>query len=191
MISKKSLTFIFGALILTACETVPSPEPIVNEPVKEVMAEEIAEQPAVVEPEVDRSLGDVIDLYAPTPGSVDDFAAKIGGDTRIYFGYNEYTLDGQSADALKLQAQWLNSYTNVKAIIEGNADERGTREYNFALAARRADSIKDYLVSQGVNASRLTTVSYGKERPIDGRSDEAGWARNRNGNTKLRIGYIG
>ena len=85
----------------------------------------------------------------------------------------------------------LNTYNNVTAIVEGNADERGTREYNLALAARRAESVKSYLVGQGIVPSRLTTVSYGKERPIDGRSSEAGWSRNRNGHTNVTSGTVG
>jgi len=85
----------------------------------------------------------------------------------------------------------LQLYPNVTAVVAGNADERGTREYNLALGARRADSVKAYLVSQGVAPSRLTTVSYGKERPIDGRSNESGWARNRNGHTNIVSGAIG
>ena len=78
-----------------------------------------------------------------------------------------------------------------KRQIEGHADERGTREYNLALGARRADSVKSFLVSQGVAPNRLRTISYGKERPIDARSSEDGWSRNRNGYTNLRLGGIG
>ena len=92
---------------------------------------------------------------------------------------------------LTRQAQWLQTYSNVSAIVEGNADERGTREYNLALGARRADTVRDFLVSQGVSPSRLRTVSYGKERPIDARSNEAGWSRNRNGHTNITSGAIG
>ena len=87
---------------------------------------------------------------------------------------------------LRAQADWLNRYPNYTAVVEGHADERGTRQYNIALGARRANSVKAFLVSQGVAPSRLTTVSYGKERPIDARSNEEGWARNRNGYTNLR-----
>jgi len=75
--------------------------------------------------------------------------------------------------------------------VAGNADERGTREYNLALGERRASTVKDYLVSLGVQPGRLTTVSYGKERPIDGRSNDEGWARNRNGHTNIVSGAVG
>jgi len=93
---------------------------------------------------------------------------------------------------LRRQADWMSSYSNVTAVVEGNADERGTREYNLALAARRANSVKAFLVSQGISPSRLTTVSYGKERPIEGGSDEWSWSRNRNGNTNLKVsGFAG
>jgi len=100
----------------------------------------------------------------------------------------EVVLSPEARVSLTSQANWLTSYTNVNAIIEGHADERGTREYNLALAARRAEAVKSFLVSQGVAPSRLTTVSYGKERPIDARSNEEGWARNRNGFTNLTVG---
>ena len=81
----------------------------------------------------------------------------------------------------------MNLYSDATAVIEGHADERGTREYNLALGARRADSVRSFLVSQGVAPNRLRSISYGKERPIDGRSDESGYARNRNGYTNLRL----
>ena len=81
-------------------------------------------------------------------------------------------------------------YDNSTAVIEGHADERGTREYNLALGARRADSVKAFLISQGIAPNRLRTISYGKERPIDARPSETGWARNRNGYTNLRISGV-
>jgi peptidoglycan-associated lipoprotein len=123
----------------------------------------------------------------PVAGSIDDFAFTTGnGDPRVYFGYDQFTLTPEARRTLRLQAEWLNQYPAYTAVIEGHADERGTRQYNIALGARRANSVKAFLVSQGVAPSRLTTVSYGKERPIDARSNEEGWARNRNGHTNLR-----
>lgn len=113
------------------------------------------------------------------PGSQADFVALMAGADTIYFDTDRYNIDSQDAAALSQQAQWLSRYPNKRATLEGHADERGTRDYNLALGERRANSAKNYLVSQGIDASRLTTVSYGKERPIAVGSDEASWAKNR------------
>jgi peptidoglycan-associated lipoprotein len=121
------------------------------------------------------------------PGSVQDFVATSGGD-RVFFEYDSFAVRADAAPILDAQAAWLGRYPQVNIRIEGNADERGTREYNFALGARRANSVRDYLVRKGVAASRIETVSYGKERPIDGGSDEASFARNRNAHTALTSG---
>ena len=89
---------------------------------------------------------------------------------------------------LEAQAAWLNRYRAVRVRIEGNCDERGTREYNFALGARRAQSVRDFLVSRGVDPSRIEVISYGKERPIDPGSGEDAWSHNRNGHTQITSG---
>lgn len=115
----------------------------------------------------------------PTPGSQADFAAQMMGQDTIYFDTDRYNIDTQDAASLTAQAQWLQRYPNKRATIEGHADERGTREYNLALGERRANSAKNYLVSLGIDAARVTTVSYGKERPIALGSDEQSWAQNR------------
>jgi peptidoglycan-associated lipoprotein len=188
----KTIAISLTVLALSACATKPlpieepmpvaeAPKPVFEEPAPAPVAETPAPIPTPV----------AVDPNLPTPGSTADFAYQAGGEPRIYFGYNRYDLNNDARDALKRQAQWLQTYNNVTAIVEGNADERGTREYNLALGARRADSVKAFLVSQGVSPSRLTTVSYGKERPIDGRSNEAGWSRNRNGHTNINSGAIG
>ena len=116
---------------------------------------------------------------APIPGSQADFVAQMMGADTIYFDTDRYNIDSPDAAALAQQAQWLQRYPNKRATLEGHADERGTRDYNLALGERRANAAKNYLVSQGVDASRLTTVSYGKERPVALGSDEAAWAKNR------------
>ena len=113
------------------------------------------------------------------PGSEQDFKVNVG-DT-IHFDYNEYAVKANDQATLQKQAQWLAKYPAVKLTIEGHCDERGTREYNLALGARRANAVKEYLVSQGVAAARLETVSYGKERPICTESSEECWAQNRRG----------
>jgi peptidoglycan-associated lipoprotein len=116
---------------------------------------------------------------APVPGSQADFLAFTQGADTIYFDTDRYNIDSADAAALQSQVQWLSRYPNKRATVEGHADERGTRDYNLALGERRANSAKNYLVSLGVDASRINTVSYGKERPIALGSDEASWARNR------------
>lgn len=102
---------------------------------------------------------------------------------RVFFELDSAALSGNAREVLSSQAEFLRTYPSIQVIVEGNADERGTREYNLALGSRRAASVKDYLVALGVEPSRILTVSFGKERPIDGRSNEAGWAMNRNART--------
>lgn len=114
-----------------------------------------------------------------TPGSQADFAAQMMGQDTIYFDTDRYNIDSADMTALQAQAQWLARYPGKRVTIEGHADERGTREYNLALGERRANAAKNYLVSVGIDAARLSTVSYGKERPVALGSDEASWARNR------------
>ena len=116
---------------------------------------------------------------APVPGSQADFVARMMGDDTIYFDTDRYNIDSLDAAALTKQAQWLMQYPAKRVTIEGHCDERGTRDYNLALGERRANAAKNYLVSLGVNPARLTTVSYGKERPVALGSNEAAWAQNR------------
>lgn len=115
----------------------------------------------------------------PVAGSQADFVAQMMGDDTIYFDTDRYNIDSVDAAALAKQAGWLGRYPNKRITIEGHTDERGTRDYNLALGERRANSAKNYLVSVGIPASRITTVSYGKERPIALGSNEAAWAQNR------------
>ena len=114
----------------------------------------------------------------PVPGSQADFLASVLSDT-IHFDTDRYNVDTESQGILQSQAQWLSRYPARMVTLEGHADERGTRDYNIALGERRANAAKNYLVSLGVDASRITVVSYGKERPIALGSDEASWAKNR------------
>ena len=123
---------------------------------------------------------------AAVPGSRQDFVVSAGD--RVYFDTDSYSLRDDAGPVLDAQAAWLARYPGVQVIIEGNADERGTREYNIGLGARRANAVRDYLISRGVAAGRIETVSYGKERPIDGGSGEEAWARNRNAHTEITSG---
>jgi len=120
------------------------------------------------------------------PGSAEDFRVNVG-DT-VHFTFNEYNIQDADKGLLGRQAAWLQKYPSVRVTIEGHCDERGTREYNLALGARRANAVKEYLVSQGVTTGRVETVSYGKERPICTSSDEACWAQNRRGVTTVTGG---
>ncbi len=112
------------------------------------------------------------------PGSRADFLAQVGSDT-ILFGTDEQDVDAEAQGILMRQAAWLKRYPNVAVTIEGHCDERGTREYNLALGDRRANAAKNFLVAQGIPAGRLSTISYGKERPVATGSDESAWAQNR------------
>jgi peptidoglycan-associated lipoprotein len=120
---------------------------------------------------------DNVDLVE-LPGMQADLVAKAGSDT-VYFGTDKSDLDEASRATLAAQARWMLANPSVKGSIEGHADERGTREYNLALGERRANSAKNFLIANGVPASRLTVVSWGKERPVATGSDESAWAQNR------------
>jgi peptidoglycan-associated lipoprotein len=122
------------------------------------------------------------------PGSVADFQQSAGDF--VYFDYDQSTLSPEARATLERQAAWLKSYPGVKVLVEGNCDERGTREYNLALGARRASAARDYLVSLGVAGDRLSTISYGKERPIDPTSSETAWSRNRNSHSAVVSGAV-
>jgi peptidoglycan-associated lipoprotein len=115
---------------------------------------------------------------APTPGTQADFVASVLSDT-INFETDRYNVDTEAQGVLQSQAQWLARYPERRVTIEGHCDERGTRDYNIALGERRANAAKNYLVGLGVDPARITTISYGKERPLALGSDEASWAKNR------------
>ena len=120
------------------------------------------------------------------PGSIQDFKVNVG-DT-VHFAYNEYNIEDNDKATLQRQATWLQKYPSIKVTVEGDCDERGTREYNLALGARRANAVKEYLVSLGVSSARVDTISYGKEHPICTQSTEDCWAQNRRGVTSISGG---
>jgi peptidoglycan-associated lipoprotein len=117
------------------------------------------------------------------PGSQQDFVVNVGD--RVFFESDSTELTPQSVGTLEKQAQWLQTYGQYSFIIEGHADERGTREYNIALGARRAQTVRDYLVARGVQAQRMRTISYGKERPVAVCNDISCWSQNRRAVTVL------
>ena len=98
---------------------------------------------------------------------------------RVFFAYDSYSLAALAQTTLNKQAKWLKANPSVAIAVEGHADERGTREYNLALGDRRASSVKDYLMSQGISSNRISTISYGKERPVKSGSNDTAWAQNR------------
>ena len=123
---------------------------------------------------------------AARPGSQQDFVVNVGD--RVFFETDSSELSGQTRATHDKQAQWLNSYSQYgQFTIEGHADERGTREYNIALGARRAQTVRDYLISRGVAANRMRTISYGKERPVAVCDDISCWSQNRRAVTVLGL----
>jgi len=120
---------------------------------------------------------------AAVPGSQQDFVVNVGD--RVFFDTDSTELSAQARATLDHQAEWLNHYGNYAFTIEGHADERGTREYNIALGARRAQTVRDYLISRGVSAQRMHTISYGKERPVAVCDDISCWSQNRRAVTVL------
>ncbi|MFM2301852.1 MAG: peptidoglycan-associated lipoprotein Pal [Pseudomonadota bacterium] len=158
---KTMAAILAGSLALAACAT-KAPKQLPPDPGAQVSTETTS-QPAP----------------GPTPGSQADFLAQMMGQDTIYFDTDKSNIDAADQAALQAQALWLAKYPAKRATIEGHADERGTREYNLALGERRANAAKNYLVSLGVDAGRLATVTYGKDRPIALGSDEASWAKNR------------
>ena len=105
---------------------------------------------------------------------------------RVFFGTDRSILEASARGTLVRQAEWLNQNGGINLTIEGHADERGTREYNLALGARRANAVRDFLISQGVNAGRLQTISFGKERPVSLCSEESCWSKNRRSVSTIR-----
>ncbi len=120
---------------------------------------------------------------AASPGSQQDFVVNVGD--RVFFESDQTELTSTAQATLEKQARWLSQYPRYTITIEGHADERGTREYNFALGARRAESTKSYLAARGVSASRIRTISYGKERPVAVCNDISCWSQNRRAVTVL------
>lgn len=120
----------------------------------------------------------------PVPGSQEDLVANVGD--RVFFDFDRSTLKDDARATLDRQAGWLGKYPQVNVQVAGNTDDRGTEEYNLALGQRRANSSRDYLVARGVDGSRISTISYGKDRPTALGDNEQAWAQNRNTITSVR-----
>ena len=168
------LVFMVG-LGLAACETTPD---------ESGSAQGSGTSSASTTGSVDRSVtsGSVASLPSPgtpRPGSQEDLVTNVGD--RVFFSFDSIELDVEARATLEKQAQWLKQNPGISVWVDGHADERGTREYNLALADRRAVAMRDYLVALGVRQDRLQTRSFGKERPVDPRSVEEAWEKNRRG----------
>ena len=161
-----------AAATLAACASKPKPAPVAPPPPPPPPAE-TAPPPAPV--------GETV-----RPGSERDFVVNVGD--RVYFDFDKYDIRTDAQPLLEAQAAWLKRYPAVAVRIEGNCDERGTREYNLALGARRANAVRDFLVARGVAGDRISTVSYGKEKPIDAGTGEEADAHNRNAHTAITGG---
>jgi peptidoglycan-associated lipoprotein len=164
-----------GALSIAACASHSKVPPGASGPVA---------QQTAPPPEAGNQPGSL--PSGPNPGSAQDFVITAG--ELVYFDLDKYDVRADATPILEAQSAWLRRYPQVRVRIEGNCDERGTREYNLALGARRANAVRDYLVGHGVATARIATLSYGKEQPIDPGADEPAWARNRNARTAITDG---
>ena len=188
---KRILIASAALLVLSACATKPDPvEEVIERPAEVETPGPVFERaPEVLPPVVDQpTIVEAPQVNLPTPGSIEDFAYQAGGEPRVFFGYDQFDLSPEARDVLRRQANWLSIYTDATAVIEGHADERGTREYNLALGARRAAAARDYLVANGVADNRLRTVTFGKERPLAVCSTEECYAKNRRAVTVIAAG---
>jgi peptidoglycan-associated lipoprotein len=162
-----SLVLLSAGLMLAGCST--------NKPVNE------APPPMAPAPQASAAPTSTI-----VPGSAEDLRVNVG-DT-VHFGYNAYNVEDNDKGTLQRQATWLQKYPGIRVTVEGDCDERGTREYNLALGARRANAVKEFLVSLGISGARIETISYGKEHPVCSESNEDCWAQNRRGVTAISTG---
>jgi peptidoglycan-associated lipoprotein len=166
------LTAFAAVVMLTACESAPETKATVASSGQSTVAPP-APAPAPPPPMP----------AGPRPGSQEDLAKQYGD--RVFFDYDKSDIRSDAAGVLDGWAAWLAKYPNVTLTIEGNCDERGTREYNLALGERRANAVKNYLLARGVNPNRLATISYGKDKPwVMGSNDDA-YAKNRNGYARV------
>ena len=169
-----ALAAVTGALVLAGCarkkDSLPPPPP--------PPSESVVPTTPMTPPPVTSTM---------VPGSQADFINRAGTDT-VLFAFDSYALDAEARATLDRQAAWLVQYPAVQVTVEGHTDDRGTREYNLALGERRAGAARSYLVARGVASSRISTISYGKERPAVDGANEAAWAQNRRAVTVLVSG---
>ncbi len=165
----KTLSIFTALLLVAACETAPTETGDSSGGGATTQTSGTSGSSTTVVPETTTT--------TVQPGSQEDLVLNVGD--RVFFGFDKYDLSDEAQGTLQRQAAWLKANPTVTLLIEGNADERGTREYNLALGERRATAVKNYLVTLGISANRLSTISYGKERPVALGHNEAAWAQNR------------
>ena len=161
-----------------ACASNPPPEPAPTPTETAVVTPPVTPPVAPTRPTTPTPVG-------PSAGSKADFAVK--ATDRVYFDYDKYNLDADDQRALASQVAWLKQFPSTRVEVQGHADERGTRDYNIALGERRAQSVKSYLIAQGIADSRIQTISFGKDKPLDMGHDESAWSRNRNSYTNVIV----
>ncbi|MFQ5785111.1 MAG: peptidoglycan-associated lipoprotein Pal [Alphaproteobacteria bacterium] len=167
---------LFAALLLVAaCET--APEETASTAGEGGATAAQAESGISTAPATAQPSAEVSPVAGPTPGTQEDLVLNVGD--RVFFDFDKAVLKPAAQRTLERQATWLKQYSSVTITIEGHCDERGTREYNLALGERRATAAKNFLVALGVNPSRVSTISYGKERPAALGHNEAAWSQNR------------
>jgi len=171
---------VLAGASLVACATKRAPAPVVQS------APAPAPPPPAPPPPAPEPAPPPPAPTGPVPGSTQDFVINAGD--LVYFDYDKFAVRDDAKPILDRQLAWLRRYPAVHVRIEGNCDERGTREYNFALGARRANAVRDYLVGQGLSSARVETISYGKEKPVDTGTGEDAWSHNRNGHTVITTG---
>ena len=177
-----SLTLLATATVaLAACASNPPPEP----PPVPAASNTATVTPPVQPPQPPRVTPPP---SGPLAGSKADFAVK--ATDRVYFDYDAYNLDSDDQRSLSSQIAWLKQFPSTRVEVQGHADERGTRDYNIALGERRAQSVKSFLVTQGIAETRIQTISFGKDKPLDPGHDEAAWSRNRNAFTNVIVEAI-
>jgi len=181
----KTLAALSAVLLLSACQS--------DEEMPAPMMTAVSAPPPAPAPMAPRPAPAPAPMAAPAPagvvpGSLTDFQQNVGD--RVQFGYDRSDVEDSGRSTLQKQAAWLQRFPTVVLTVEGHADERGTREYNLALGARRAQAVRDYLVSLGVSGARIETISYGKERPMCVQSDEGCWAQNRRGVSTIKSGAV-
>ncbi len=182
----KGLLTIGLVATLAACASDQSNDSTINEDVRVGQREEISDGPfdngqQYEDGSYGRTYGAV---DGPAGGTQQDLVVNIGD--RVFFGYDQYNLTSDARRTVEKQVAWLEQYPNLSVTIEGHCDERGTREYNLALGEKRASAVKNYMVALGISPSRVSTISYGKERPAIPESNPSAWAQNRRSVTKVQ-----
>lgn len=174
MIGQKTLSIIAAMALVAACETAPKES-------ADTSGSGSATQTTSSAPASTATAAADTTASAVRPGSQEDLVLNVGD--RVFFDFDKYDLKDEARETLKRQAAWLKANPTIVISVEGHCDERGTREYNLALGDRRATAVRNYLITLGVSANRVGTISYGKERPVALGHTEAAWSQNRRGVT--------